>query len=152
MITVRAATLADVSEMVAMGRGMHAESPRFRSAPYCEHKAAAVTRALIASEDGAVLVAEYNGDLVGMVLGMVSEHFFSTAKYACDFVVYVRKSFRSSKAAMKLLREWEKFLDDKGVTDRQLGISTEVQAGRTKALYEHLGYRLSGYIMVKNDV
>lgn len=148
-IKVRKGTPADIPELVALGRAMHHESPRFSHVPYCEAKTANVTRGLMAR--GTVLVATYKGHIVGMLVGAIVEHFFSSAKYACDFVVYVRPEFRGGHAAVALLKEWDKLACGQ-VDESVLGISTEVEPDRTRKLYEHFGYEVSGYIMVKKYV
>lgn len=152
MAKIRFATEHDVPVIVELGRRMHAESPRFSFFEFSEEKAVETT--CLALSDGLLLVAEQDGGVVGMIAGLPGEHFFSRARYICDLVCYVLPDYRGTSIGSRLVREWDKVISeaDLDLAESILGISTEVQPERTKELYERLGYRLSGYIMVKDNV
>lgn len=148
---IRHAALEDVPALVALGRDMHDESPRFRGLPYDETQVTYVGRNLIENEDGLVLVAEHDGQLAGMLAGVAVQHFFCAEFYATDLVFYVVPEHRGSSAAFRLLAQWRTHWRSRGVTELVLGVSTEVHPERTMRLYERLGYRRSGGIMVSRS-
>lgn len=132
-----------------MGRRMHAESPRFRDSEYSAEKCAQTFDRLLANDYGVVLVAESNGEVVGMMAGFALEHFFSTDITASDVVVYVVPEARGTSAAARLIRAFEQWAVDKGASEIMLGVSTEVHSERTAAFYGRLGYPHSGHVVLK---
>lgn len=146
---VRFATHEDVGALVELGREAHAESPRYARLEYAPSKVEDTARALLDNPYAIILIAEYRSKAIGVFAGMVVEHFFSNERYACDLILYVKQSHRGSSAAVRLLREWERALEDADVSEFGLGISSEVNPERTRRLYERLGYRAAGYIMVR---
>ena len=150
-IKVRMADELDVPALVALGRAMHAESPRFSGVEFSESKVIDTTRELLRNPWSLVLVAERDGAVIGMIAGMVTEYFFGFERYAFDLVFFVSQEHRGSSAAVRLLSEWDRVLAEDGhVREAVLGISTGVNAERTQRLYERLGYRESGSILVKD--
>ena len=147
MANVRQANLSDIPQMVALGELMHQESPRYRMMDYSADKCAELGRSLIAQ--GGLFVAEIDGVLVGMMAGCITEHFFGYDLMACDLVCYVLPEHRGSTTAVRLIKKFEAWAFDHGAKVISLGVSTEVNSERTLALYERLGYRKAGGILVK---
>jgi GNAT superfamily N-acetyltransferase len=147
--SVRRALGSDFAALVAMGEDMHHESPRFAGLSYSQERCHALLAGLSASPHGLALVAEQGGEIVGMLLGLVSKHFFSDDLTASELVVYVRPQARGGSAAVKLVRQFEAWATDLGVADITLGVSTEVHADRTAQFYQRLGYAPSGLTLVK---
>src|SRR5690606_19792445 len=138
---------------VELGEMMHAESPRFRALTYDPVKVAGVALRLIYDPAAQVLVAEQGGQLIGMLAGMIVEHFFGDDCYATDYVFYVHPAYRGTSAAPRLYRAWEELLKADGrVKEVLLGISTEIHPERTRRFYERLGFRETGAIMVRGLV
>lgn len=150
MAEIRAATEKDIPAMLGLAKRMHGESPRFARLTFSPAKCEALLRGLLGGQVvGGVLVAEKAGIIVGMAAGFVVEHFFGIEKVASDLAVYVAPEHRGGSIAVKLIRAFEKVGREGGAVEVTLGISTEVAAERTVALYQDLGYRLSGYLMLK---
>lgn len=150
MVRIRSATILDTPALVELGRLMHAESPRFRRFDFDGEKIAQLAVMLIQSPDGILLVAEVDGELVGMYAGFVSEHFFGHDRFATDYVAFVAPAHRGGTVFIRLLAEFERQAAARGAKEVFPGVSTEVRADRTATLYERRGYRLSGYIAVKD--
>lgn len=148
-MTIREATQDDIEAIINMGEAMHAESPRFAPYPFSRGKAERLARSLICDADGILLVAERDDELIGMMAGLVTEHFFSSAACATDFVLYVQPGLRGGSAAPRLIQTFEEAAKARGAADVAPGISTGVAPDQTRALYEKLGYTAVGYTMVK---
>lgn len=147
MTNVRYARMSDVPALVELGRRMHAESPRFVRLAFDPQRLAGVATNLIPNKDCCILVGDNDGPLIGMFVGFVMQHFFSTASYASDMALYVTPEERGGSLAVRFLRRFESWSRDKGAAELVPGISTEVEVERTARLYERLGYKRSGLIM-----
>jgi GNAT superfamily N-acetyltransferase len=140
---IRRATAADVEALVAMGRALHAESPRYRDMPLDEGKLRRLADACIAIDDAAVLVAVAAGEVVGMFVGSVQERWFGPDRYATDLTVYVKPAHRGGSAFHRLAKAFEAWARERGVTEIDIGVSTDVHTDRTVCAYERMGYTLS---------
>lgn len=139
--------MTDIPTLVELGRRMHAESPRFARLAFDPQRLTAVAAGLIPNPDCCILVGDNDGLLIGMFVGFVMQHFFSTASYASDMALYVTPEERGGTLAVRFLRRFESWAHDKGAAECVPGISTEVEVERTARLYERLGYKRSGLIM-----
>lgn len=151
-MSVRQARRADASKLLAMGRAMFQESPRFRNMAFDDSKVMnlgdRISGAML-SQDAAVLVTERGAELVGMMIVMAAERYFGSDRYVTDLAVYVKPDHRGSMAFPRLIRAAENWARERGITDCTFGVSTEVHPEQTKALYERLGYSPSGFIVRK---
>lgn len=147
MLKVRRLEHADIEQVFAMSKAMHEESPRFRDKPFREEKAQALIGHLIAVGGG--FVADLDGVLVGMVGGMLVEHFFSSQKFSTDLVVYVLPAFRGSSAGVRLIAAYEEWAFANGAEEVGLGVSAGVEQERTVCIYERLGYKMASYTLIK---
>lgn len=150
MANIRFANEHDAWNLMALGRDMHAESPRFRKHAFLGEKAMRLVFTLLDNPCSILLVAEQDGKLIGMMVGGVTEHFFSDAKHAFELVLYVEPTHRGGTTAVRLVKAFEVRARELGASEFAPGVSTEVEAERTTKLYEHLGYRRSGFILLKD--
>lgn len=146
---IRDANLNDSSQLLELGIKMHAESPRFSQFSFDSGKTLNLINNLIMMQMGITVVVVDGEKIVGMMGGMVLEHFFSKDLHACEYVVFMDKEYRFGGAAIKMIREFEKRAIALGAKEISLGISTELFTERTQALYEKLGYKLSGVSTIK---
>lgn len=149
MIKVREMQAADVDALVDMAQAMHAESPRYRDATFCEAKTRHLMEYLATGPEGGGFVALADGAITGMIGGMATEYLFSTDKFVCDAGLYVVPERRGSSAAVRLIKAFESWAWAQGVREITLGISTGVQAGRTVCVYQKMGFRMASYGLVK---
>ena len=141
MTTVRKATPEDIPALLAMGRAMHAESPRFAPLDYSDEKVLRlVERLLRVPKAGGILVAEAEGMIQGMLVFYVGKHFFGDDDFAADICVYVTPAHRGGSAFFRLLDAFEAWATSLGVKEMILGTSTGVHQARTVALLQHAGY------------
>ena len=153
MADIRQATPADFPALIAMGRALHDESPRYRDMPFNPDKLLALGARLqgtLLSEDAVILVAHSGGELVGMTIGVIADRFFNDERYVTDLTVYVKPEHRGGSAFLRMIRALEAWAAAHGIADMAIGVSTEIHAERTVHAYQKLGYRLAGYTMVKH--
>lgn len=148
MVKVRAATEDDLPAILEMGRALHAESPRYAAMSYNEAKVEALALRVIPT--GGTLVAEKDGKIIGMLAGYVAEHWFSDDKVASDFTFYIRPEHRrTGKAALLLVRAFERWAVERGAKDIMPGVSTQIDVERTTRFFEKLGYTVYGNALLK---
>lgn len=148
---IREAHKPDADAVIALGRSMHAESPRFRALPFSEPQLRATFDALLESKDAVVYLAEpARGGIVGLLAGGVGSHYFSIARYAYDLALYVVPDWRGSSAAIRLVSRFEAFARERGAQEVVLGVSTGVDTARTLKFYERFGYVIHGGSAVRS--
>jgi len=150
MIIREAKSTYDFEQIVDMARDMHAESPRFSRVPFEAEKVYALTRRLTEEDTGLVLVAEDEGVLVGMYAGFLAPYFFSYENYASDVALYVSPGQRGGPLAAQLIQAFVAWATEKGVRELAPGASTEVSTEAVRALYESQGFRVGGYLFLKD--
>lgn len=141
---IRPATLDDLDAMLALGAAMHTESPAYDYMPWAADKVRALMASLIASPDGLALVAERDGEIVGGFIGMVFEHFFSTALVAQDFALFVSPDKRGGLLGAQLLKAYVAWARSRGAVKIQQGITTGVHEAASARLCEAVGFRPAG--------
>lgn len=144
------ATPADLDAVIAMAKEMHAESPRYRGMRFDENRVRHLFTAVLAKAaagEACMLLAKDGDSAVGMMVCMVATRFFGDEKYTTDLAVFVKPARRGGSALGRLVGTFEQWAIAQGLTDLNLGVSTEVPAA--VRAYEKLGYRLSGHLMVK---
>lgn len=152
MAAVRPATAADLPALIEMGQALHDESPRYQGMGFSAEKLRRLFERLqgtLLTKPGCCLVAEEGGYIVGMAVGIIAERWFSDELYLTDLTVYVRPEHRTGVTFLRLVRALERWARDRGLADVVLGVSTEIHAQETVRAYEAMGYRLTGYTMVK---
>jgi GNAT superfamily N-acetyltransferase len=153
-MNIRHATAEDLDALIAMGQALHDESPRYQHMAYSPRKLRTLFGQLtgsILTPAGCVFVAERNGEVVGMTVGLIADRWFSEERFLTDLTLYVKPEHRRGTTFMRLVRALEQWAAAEGIADLALGVSTEIHAARTVEAYESMGYRLAGYTMVKRN-
>lgn len=145
---IRAATTDDISAMVYLGQLMHDESPRYAKSEYKPEKLVALADHVLGG-NGIAFVVEIGGELVGMMVGLVTEHFFSDVRIGTDLALYIEPEHRGGRHAVRLVRAFEARAKELGASEIELGVSTGYHAERTADLYEALGYERNSIGLVK---
>lgn len=151
-VEIRFATFNDIDRMVEMGAALHAESPRYRDRPFDAEKVKAFGEAFLRDESGqtCVLVAELNGKLIGMIVGVVTADWFGSALGATDITFYVDPAHRGGRAALLLVSTLEEWARDAGAERITPGISTELHVESTARFYGKIGYLPYGQLLCKD--
>jgi L-amino acid N-acyltransferase YncA len=134
---------ADIAAMIALGRQLHAES-RFRTLPLDEKRMQEAGRRALANGNPGLILAERDGELVGMAVVMLGEHFFSPALTATVQLLYVAPKARGGTAAVKLLRALRRWAAQNGAHDLHVNVTTGIDAARTDRFLRKMGFRQTG--------
>ena len=151
---IRRATPADAPAILAMGRAPAVESPKYREKGFDEARLMALGERLSGTllaenPDACVLVAERAGEVIGMMIPVVAERFFSGELFVTDLTLYLKPEHRGGLAFARLVRAAEDWARQRGVLDCNFGVSTEIHPERTVRAYKGLGYTLTGYTLTK---
>lgn len=150
MINIRRATEEDFPHMLSMALAMHSESPRYRDIQVSHKKLSMIMERMHQHpEIGALLVAEKDDEVIGMMWGYVDEFFFSEERYATDILLYVMREHRGGRAAYKLVKAFEEWCYDKNVRCIQPGVSTGIDNDGYARFYERIGYSVTGLNLSK---
>lgn len=143
-VTVRLARdEADVAAMIRLGRLLHAES-RFRALPLDDARMREIGRRGLANGNPASIVAEHDGQMVGMAIVALGEHFFSPSLAATVQLIYVAPQARGGAAAVKLLRGVHRWAVQGGATDLHVNVTSGITADKTDRFPRKMGFRQTG--------
>ncbi len=145
---IRQATPEDISAMVYLGEQMHGESPRFFRTPYKPEKLARLAEVVL-GDNGIAYVVEVGGEIVGMAIGLVTEHFFSDVRIGTDLAIYVAPEHRGGRHVVALMKAFEGRAAELGAEEIELGVTTGIHADRTASLYERFGFERNSIGLVK---
>tara|TARA_R100000700_G_scaffold19829_1_gene26586 strand:- start:15859 stop:16275 length:417 start_codon:yes stop_codon:yes gene_type:complete len=131
--------------MIALGEKMHAES-NFRDLDFDKEKLKNLGWHVVNGEDRyfACVAEDENNCILGMFVGLITEYYFGNDLMASDLLVYVDKSKRGAMASVRMFKEFEKWAKRKNAKEVRPATSTGIEIERTKKLYTHLGYEVSG--------
>lgn len=153
---VRRATQDDIPALLAMCRALHLESPRYRTCSFNQDKVEGTLQHLIgtlatgSNDDACVLIADRDGEVVGVFVGVIRQHLFSDDCAAHEVLFYIKPEHRGrTRAAVNLVRTFERWAHARGVAEKVVGTSTEITTATTLRLYEYLGYHSHGFAMIK---
>lgn len=155
MVKVRDATLADIPEMIRLGRAMHAESPRYSALAFSSDKIEALLNSMLkctltTDPVGGAFVAVKAEKIIGILLGYVGTTFFSDDKVASDYVFFiVPEQRRKGRAAVALVNAFEAWAAAQGAVQIAPGVSSMIDAESSARFYGRLGYEQSGYLFLK---
>ncbi len=142
---IRPATVDDVPRLIELGRIMHAESPRFAALRF---DAAILEHTLrVAMADHFAMVAEYDEEVVGGLVALLTPHWFSPDLTACDLALFIHPEHRGGTAPVRLLGAYAQWAKLNGSRMTLFGVMTGVNTDKTVALAERLGWRRAGVVM-----
>lgn len=147
---IRPATHDDLGALLVLAEQMHGES-RFARRRFSLDKMARLFATLIDSEDGLVLVAERNGEIVGGFAGYVAEDWFGPDRMSGDFGLFVDPRSRGLSTAAGLIKGYVAWAQARGVAQPEVGISTGVHTETTTRLYEALGFERIGNLLAYRE-
>jgi GNAT superfamily N-acetyltransferase len=136
---VRKAVEADIGEIMALLAVMLKEST-YRAIPLHEDKLRAFLRFTSTDKNHACLVYQArDGRIDGVILGFVTEHWFSLEKGVWDLALFVRPERRGGIAAGRLWSAFKTWAQAAGAKTLCLGTVAGIAPERTRRFYTGLG-------------
>jgi GNAT superfamily N-acetyltransferase len=150
---VRVCTSEDLDSMLHLARAMHQESPVYKVLPLDSVKLLNLAETAISFPDLATILITTDDDglITGMLGAISTTEFFGPSVSTCDLFLYVKKEYRGSRAAIKLVRAYQKWAESLGATRIHLGVTTGMLIKETGGLYEALGFKQSGILYTRNN-
>ena len=139
----RVARVEDVDAIYRLGLEIHGES-RFKVMNVDETKAKHFFRMCVEQDCYLALVVEVEGEIVGVFIGMVMEHFFSYDKQSSDLLLFVTKSMRSRGLAKVFIEHYIEWAESNGAKLIQAGVSTGIATDDSTEMYKKLGFSVFG--------
>jgi GNAT superfamily N-acetyltransferase len=137
---IRKATAQDIPACVEMGRLFHAESGVADLVPFDADSVRGVMEKLVDGGDGVLLVAELEGQLIGMTSGIAYPHYFNQAKKAAqELFWWVLPEKRGGTAGVRLLTALEHWAKDVGASTLTM-ICLPIDSP-AESIYARTGYR-----------
>ena len=148
MAVIRPPVMEDYAQISTMGRWFQ-ENSDYRNCGWSEKKAAHIIfRSTDETSPYFMRVAEVDGELIGMFLGVVSEYFFSEELIAMEQVVFFYPDKRSgvSKMLRQMFAEFEDWAKAQSAREVCLGVTSGIAGDGYEKLIEKVGYRRAGSI------
>ncbi len=145
---VRRATLDDLPAFLRLGQEMRNES----NTSFPPIDSARVRRQIAATENlpetlyAAIAV---DGDVIGMITGVIGDYAFSPERRAACDLLFVRPQHRGAVAARKLVESFCDWAAENGARSVFIGISTAVNPERSGKFFERIGFEPLGPIYRK---
>ncbi len=137
MVTYRPAVIADGPRVVQMGLTFHASSPYAAVFVVDPGAVSRLVEMLLTHADATILVAERDGELVGMIGLMAYAHLMSGARIASELAWWVDPQARGSSVAVRLLQHAEAWAVAHGATALHMIAPDD----RVAKLYERRGFQ-----------
>ena len=134
--TIRNATVEDLDAIVRMGQRFLTSSTYARLLEENPAQMRRFAEQLLKRPDGHILIAERDGEAVGMVAFYVFPHFYSGEMMAGELIWWVEPEHRAGRVGLKLLRIMEELAKTLGCVKMQMIAPNE----RIGELYRRLGY------------
>lgn len=99
--------------------------------------------------DLAIDVEDGTHKIVGGLVGMVTDYFFSDELMASEIAVFVDPDYRNSRIAVKLVDRFRQFAVDKNCTEVCIGATTGSHGDAYQRVLNRLGYETVGFVTKK---
>lgn len=151
MVEIRKGTEQDIEQAVELGKAYYKESA-FGSMEFDESKARELCSSLLKS--GLGIVADDNGQIVGMMGAILITHVFTDTLMAQDVLVYIKPEYRGKGISSRLIAVYVNWAENHGVKKENifLGINSGVDRAKTERIYNKLGFKRFGVTMRLQEV
>lgn len=141
---IRCATEEDRLPLFKLAAAMHAETD-FRHFNFDPQKALNNLGEWIHSPRARMLIADSDGDVVGLLAGSIQETWFGNDTFVNEQLLFVRPDKRGGRAAYMLVRDFVAWWRETGVKHIRMGVSTAADTGpAAERLYTHFGLHYAG--------
>lgn len=148
-MNIRFAKLDDVSDIVEVGRRLHAET-RFAAYDFNAERVAENLRGVIEiGQNGkgthCFFVAEdSHGKSVGALIGCIERHFFSDQPVATVIQYGVIPEKRMGGTGLRLLTAFRNWAKNRDAFELSVGVNSGVDMAKTDRLLRKLGFQQTG--------
>ena len=139
-------TLEDAFKIVEVGKTF-LEEGRFKNHEYNPNGVLRILEATVTNPDKAFCA--FDDQYRGLILMGISQHYFSTYKWATDFAFFVLPEYRGSTLAVRLLREAEKWAKANGASELTILHNTGINTDTATRFFNGVGYETNGHIFSK---
>lgn len=139
-------TRKDLSEIIRMGEALKNES-RFKDHEYNPEGVAQVLEATLRIPSRFFIA--YDDQFRGLILMGISQHYFSTYKWATDFAFFVKPEYRGGTLAIRLLREAERWAKENGAGEITILHNTGIKTDSVSRFFNGIDYETKGHIFSK---
>lgn len=146
---IRPAVIDDLPALLRLAELMHSESRFAGRYPFDHYKARELLDTAIWHPAWVVWVAEKDGELVGGLVGTISEQWFSRELVVQDLAVFVKPDARGGFIAARMVRLFHEWAVDRGAVDCEIGVNTGVHPERTGELLKAAGFEQVGQLYSK---
>lgn len=148
MAVIRPPVAEDLAQISSMGHWFQQNSD-YRRCGWSDQKAAHII--LSSTDDNSpyfMRVAEADGELIGMFLGVVTEYFFSEELIAMEQVVFIHPDKRkgASRLLVQMFSQFEEWAKQQGAREVCLGVTSGIAGDGYESFIERVGYRRAGSI------
>ena len=139
----------DIPALVSIGKAVLARSPTYEQVALDANKARYMVRRSMSDKSMDTFVAEVDGQVVGFLVALEEEHWFSKSRYATDLAFLVMPIH--AEQAVWLLRRFIRWATGQPKVDMMMmGISSGLdEKGRLAELYKRHGFRDQGGVFVR---
>lgn len=136
---IRQLTPQDIPSVISLGGRMHEES-QFGALTYAPEKVAKKCARSVSDPDMLALVAEKDGEIVGMFGAYVTPYEFGDERIAQDILVYVAPEHRGGMAFVRMIKAYVFWAKEKSAALVFLAQTTGVNQDLVANLYQRLGF------------
>lgn len=146
---IRHATADDCSKISELGESFFTEAGWQDVAEYRQEDCLKSLQFLATGDAGILLVAEEDGEIVGMAGGLVSPLYFNLSHMTGQELFWWVKPGARGSIGIRLIDALEKAAKDKGCSSWAMIALDKVEPERTANLYARRGYRPSERTFIK---
>ena len=95
-----------------------------------------------------VISKEYS-DYTGFLIGQVASNTWNDDITASDMAIYVKPEYRGSRAAISMIKAFEKWAIQLGAKTIYLANATGIEIDRTAEFFQAIGYKKMGVVCRK---
>ena len=138
---LRLATCNDLADIARLGRMMHQESS-FAPLDYDVDRVKETIGCLIDKNQFVVVVEDTNGEIVGVMAGMVEQSWFGGDMIANDLALFLDPAVRGGRLAFRLVAAWITWAKMAGAKQLRPGVVSGSRAA--EEMYERMGFTKTG--------
>lgn len=145
---IREATVSDIPEIAALGHKFHAQAG-WEEIEYSREDCAASLTEFMGADCFLCIVAEVDGDILGMASGVLSPVYFNRSHLSGEELFWWVAPDAPQMTGIRLLERLEGLARERGCRTWQMKSLARLNGDRMTRLYERRGYRASEQTFIK---